>query len=360
MVTNPPSDLTRTVVQAAVEQLDEGLVKIEHCAGQLTSEQFWWRPAESMNSIANLVLHLSGNLHQWLVTGLTGAEDTRQRQQEFDDRSGRSSAQLLGQLRATITEARRVISDLPADELVRVRHVQQFDVTGIQTIFDSVSHFRGHVQEIIHLTRIQLGDAYQFHFVPEQPTQPSIPAATDDQSAVERDTPSGPLISSLLAEFRRHKQLADSALEQLDDEQFFRLHGQHVNSIALIVKHLAGNLASRWTNFLTSDGEKENRNRDGEFIVTDRDSRHQLTKDWETGWNILFDAVENLSTVDLDRLVTIRGEPHTVFQAIVRGLAHAAYHTGQIVYLRRLMQPDAPWLTIAPGQSLGERGSYLK
>jgi hypothetical protein len=146
----------------------------------------------------------------------------------------------------------------------------------------------------------------------------------------------------------------------LDDQEFFRRPAEHVNPVALIVKHLAGNLASRWTDFLTSDGEKANRNRDGEFLLSEHDTRANLLADWERGWQVLFDTLDSLTESDLDRTVTIRGENHRVSQALLRGLSHAAYHTGQILYLVRLWRPDSPWLTIPPGQSQKRGGSYLR
>jgi hypothetical protein len=169
------------------------------------------------------------------------------------------------------------------------------------------------------------------------------------------------LLADLVREFRRHKDLADRALAQLDDDAFFHRPAAHVNPPALIVKHLAGNLVSRWTDFLTSDGDKPTRDRDAEFTLTDQDSRAALTAAWERGWQTLFATLAGLSDADFGRVITIRGEPHTVFQALVRNLDHAAYHTGQILYLARLLRPDGAWLTIPPGQSRSHtRGSYLE
>lgn len=160
-------------------------------------------------------------------------------------------------------------------------------------------------------------------------------------------------------EFRRYKQLADKGMAELDDEAFFRRPGAKVNPVALIVKHLAGNLRSRWTELLTSDGEKPDRNRDREFVIDPEDTRELLLGAWERGWNALFTTLDPLATADLVRTVTIRGEPHTVQQALLRGMSHVAYHTGQILYLVRLWQPDAAWQTIAPGKSGEHRPGYL-
>jgi uncharacterized damage-inducible protein DinB len=165
-------------------------------------------------------------------------------------------------------------------------------------------------------------------------------------------------VDDLLHEFRRHKSLADRALAHLTDQEFLQRPAAWVNSVALIVKHLAGNLMSRWTDFLTTDGEKPSRDRDGEFALDDDDTRASLMAAWERGWQALLHSAQSLRDADLDRQVTIRGEPHTVRQALLRGATHIAYHTGQILYLSRLLRPDSPWLTIAPGQSGAARGAY--
>jgi hypothetical protein len=166
------------------------------------------------------------------------------------------------------------------------------------------------------------------------------------------------LIQDLLHEFRRHKALADRAMAGLNDQQFFERPGPMVNPVALIVKHLAGNMASRWSDFLTTDGEKESRDRDAEFLLTDQDTRAALMESWERGWSTLFHTIEGLSDADLGRTVTIRGEPHTACQALLRGALHVAYHTGQILFLVRWLRPDAAWLTVPPGASRGLPGRY--
>ena len=165
-------------------------------------------------------------------------------------------------------------------------------------------------------------------------------------------------LSDVQMEFRRHKNLADRAISALDDEAFFRRPAEPVNSVAIIVKHLAGNLLSRWTDFLMTDGDKPNRNRDGEFVIEPQDSRPKLLAQWEAGWNATFGTIDSLKDDDLSKTVTIRGEPHSVRQALLRGLTHAAYHVGQITYLSRWLKPDAPWLTIAPGQSRSHKPNY--
>jgi uncharacterized damage-inducible protein DinB len=159
------------------------------------------------------------------------------------------------------------------------------------------------------------------------------------------------LIDDLRDDFRRARGYTERALSELDDEAFFHRPGEQVNSVALIVKHLAGNMASRWTDFLSSDGDKPTRNRDGEFIITDADTRENLMAAWERGWEALFDTLDAMTDAELSRTITIRGEPHSARQALLRGLAHVSYHTGQILYLRRLLRPESTWLTVAPGQS---------
>jgi hypothetical protein len=151
--------------------------------------------------------------------------------------------------------------------------------------------------------------------------------------------------------FRYYKKLAEGAMQQVSDDQLFTALDPEMNSIALIVKHIAGNMRSRWTDFLASDGEKPDRNRDSEFVKP-ATTRGALMKDWESAWSCLFSALEPLSDEDLGRAVTIRGEAHSVTQAINRQLAHYAYHIGQMVFLAKHLQ-SAQWksLSIPRGQS---------
>jgi hypothetical protein len=164
--------------------------------------------------------------------------------------------------------------------------------------------------------------------------------------------------------FRKQKELAEKAFRQVDDQSFFNKPAEHSNSIAIVIKHVAGNLASRWTDFLTTDGDKPWRDRDAEFIVGPEDTRPSLLAAWEAGWSALFQTLESLRETDLLKPVTIRGEEHTVFQAIHRSLTHIAYHVGQIVYLSRLLTKQGwQWITIPPGQSQQAKakgGNYLK
>ena len=153
-------------------------------------------------------------------------------------------------------------------------------------------------------------------------------------------------------EFRRMKRQAEKALAQVSDQDFFRALDPESNSLAVIVKHLAGNLRSRWTDFLTSDGEKPDRNRDFEFVVEPGDTRETLMARWEAGWKLLADALA-LSPQDAERTVLIRGEPHIVVQAVNRQLTHYAAHVGQIVFLaKHLSGPRWQMLSVPRGQSV--------
>jgi hypothetical protein len=146
-------------------------------------------------------------------------------------------------------------------------------------------------------------------------------------------------IEDAIAVFRYYKKLAERAMEQVRDEQLFATLDQEANSIALVVKHMVGNMRSRWTDFLTTDGEKPSRNRDGEFVDPPA-TREALLTEWEDGWRCLFGAIEPLSDADLGRRITIRGEAHSVMQAINRQLAHYPHHVGQIVLLAKHFSCD--------------------
>jgi len=153
-------------------------------------------------------------------------------------------------------------------------------------------------------------------------------------------------------QLRGHKRMAESAMAQLSDEEFFVTLDPESNSVAILVKHLAGNMRSRFTDFLTTDGEKPDRHRDTEFEMPARPSREELMRMWEEGWQSVFSAIDSLGPEDFARTVTIRGEPHTILQAINRQIAHYAYHVGQIVLLAKHLR-GAEWktLSIARGQS---------
>ena len=136
-------------------------------------------------------------------------------------------------------------------------------------------------------------------------------------------------------QLRKLRSQADKAMAQVDDPQFFAVIDDDANSIALIVKHVAGNMRSRWTDFLTTDGEKPDRHRDTEFERESGDTREAILARWDAGWNVLFAAITSLAPADLGKTVTIRNEPHTVVQAINRQLSHYSAHVGQIVLLAK-------------------------
>jgi len=158
-------------------------------------------------------------------------------------------------------------------------------------------------------------------------------------------------LPSVLKQFEYYKSLGDKTLEQLTFEDLQREFAEDSNSIAIIVKHLAGNMRSRWTNFLTEDGEKEWRQRDDEFIDSFT-SKEELITTWNAGWQCLFDAIEPLQVSDLSRIVYIRNQGHTVTEAINRQMMHYAYHIGQIVFLGKLIK-GSRWksLSIPKGKS---------
>ena len=159
-------------------------------------------------------------------------------------------------------------------------------------------------------------------------------------------------IAATTHEFRTYKSLADRAMAVLDDAAFFATPGPETNSVAITAKHIAGNLHSRWTDFLTTDGEKPDRNRDGEFELSGGDTRASIMQAWESGWAKVFATLDALDDDDLGRTVQVRWESHTVLAAVQRQLGHAAYHAGQIVQLARHFA-GAAWqpLTIPRGAS---------
>jgi uncharacterized damage-inducible protein DinB len=158
-------------------------------------------------------------------------------------------------------------------------------------------------------------------------------------------------IKDSISLFQYYKRLAERALEQAPDEALFAALDAESNSIAVIVKHMSGNMRSRWTDFLTSDGEKPDRNRDTEF-ETPPTTRRELLEKWEEGWRYVFAALEPLGESDASRTVTIRSEPHSVMQAINRQMAHYSYHIGQIVFLAKHFSA-ANWqaITVPRGKS---------
>jgi hypothetical protein len=159
-------------------------------------------------------------------------------------------------------------------------------------------------------------------------------------------TPAALYLEDVADQFRKYKQLADRALAQVRDEDLFVTLDPESNSLAMLIQHMAGNLISRWTDFLTSDGEKPDRDRDSEFVAAAGTTRADLLARWEKGWVTLFAALAGLGEDDLTRTVHIRAEPHTVVRAIGRQLTHQSYHAGQIVLLAKHFA-SASWRTLS-------------
>jgi len=145
--------------------------------------------------------------------------------------------------------------------------------------------------------------------------------------------------------FLQYKLLAEKAMDQVEPSQLFIQPNENSNSMAVMVKHMAGNMISRWTDFFTTDGEKPNRNRDSEF-ENDAPGKELLFKRWEQGWNVFLDTLSSIKPEDLQRTVYIRGEAHTAMEAINRQLAHYSYHVGQIVYLAKLLK-EQEWKSLS-------------
>jgi len=159
-------------------------------------------------------------------------------------------------------------------------------------------------------------------------------------------------LQDVLMQLRKLKTQADRAIAQVSDEQLFSTIDPESNSLAIIMKHLAGNMRSRWTDFLTTDGEKPDRDRDREFVTDSADSRAAVLSRWNDGWRLAIDGLSALAPADLERTVRVRGEAHTVLEAINRQLVHYAAHVGQIVFLAKHLT-GARWqtLSIPRGQS---------
>jgi uncharacterized protein DUF1572 len=142
-------------------------------------------------------------------------------------------------------------------------------------------------------------------------------------------------LDDAIASMKTGKKLADKAVAQMNDDELFVTLDEESNSVAVIMKHMAGNMFSRWTDFLTSDGEKPDRNRDMEFVIESNTTKADVLDYWERGWACVFAALEPLTLADFEKTVKIRGEEHTIVQAINRQLTHYSYHIGQIVYLAK-------------------------
>src|SRR5216684_317186 len=173
-------------------------------------------------------------------------------------------------------------------------------------------------------------------------------------------SPTQHYLADAIRTFRDYKKLAERAFAQVNDEDFFKTLDPESNSIAVNLKHMAGNMLSRWTDFLTTDGEKPERDRDMEFEMLPNTTKADLLAYWERGWKCVFDAVEPLRPDDLMRTITIRGQDHTVIQAINRQLAHYAYHTGQIVFLAKHFK-SSEWQSLSvPRNRSAEFNAHLE
>jgi hypothetical protein len=153
-------------------------------------------------------------------------------------------------------------------------------------------------------------------------------------------------LEEIRRQFRGHKRMGEAAMAQLEDKDFVATLDPESNSVATLVKHIAGNARSRFTDFLTSDGEKPDRLRDREFEVSAKTTREEVLRQWEQAWAHVFSALDSLKPEDVQRIVTIRQEPHTVMQALNRALAHYAQHIGQIVFLAKHLR-SAQWQTLS-------------
>ena len=158
----------------AAEALRDAAELIHHCLSQLSDEQVWGREADERNSIGNLILHLCGNVRQWLISGVGGSKDVRDRPREFAERGPIAKSELLRRLDEVVREASTVLASVSADQLMQRKRIQGFDVSGLGAIFSAVPHFKGHAQEIVHITRDLVGSSYRFRWVPAGPDQTAM------------------------------------------------------------------------------------------------------------------------------------------------------------------------------------------
>lgn len=162
-----PKEISDPFCKCSIDLLDQSMIKIRHCMKQLSAEQVWWRPDASINSIGNLCLHLAGNLKQWGIMGLTDFPDQRQRESEFSADVRIESSELLRDLESVVAQAIELWRSVTEDELMQKTTIQGFEVTWMQALSHTSSHFVGHTHQIIMLTRMQLGDDYRFQWAPE-------------------------------------------------------------------------------------------------------------------------------------------------------------------------------------------------
>jgi hypothetical protein len=176
----------RAFVAQARRRLAEYYERIFHCVNQLEDTQLWYRPRPDMNSIANIMLHLGGNLRQWIVAGVRGAYDDRDRPAEFAERGPLSKDELLQRLQAAVAAADSTLAGVPDEQLLEPRRIQGFDETVLSAVFGSLTHLGGHTQEIVYISRLLLGDAYRFAWAPATPEQgaPAAPGPQEETDAV--------------------------------------------------------------------------------------------------------------------------------------------------------------------------------
>ena len=161
----------------------------------------------------------------------------------------------------------------------------------------------------------------------------------------EINTAAEEYLKAIKEDFKKYKLLGDKTFNQIDNKDLHFKSDDEANSIAIIIQHLSGNMISRFTNFLTTDGEKSSRNRDSEFEDQNM-TKEELIEKWEKGWSILFKAINNLNADDLIRTIKIRNEPHSVIQALNRQVTHCAYHVGQIVFIAKELK-KSEWKTLS-------------
>ncbi len=170
-MTASSNDVAAEFIREARTNFQYNFKRILHCLDQLKDEDLWWRPYEAANSLQNIILHLCGNIRQWIIYGLGGEPDIRNRPEEFADRRPIPKAELVAQLKQIVEEADAILDEMPTDRLLEFRRIQGYDVTVLGAILDTVTHFVGHTHQVVYIVRLRLGDAYKFFWVPENPEQ---------------------------------------------------------------------------------------------------------------------------------------------------------------------------------------------
>ena len=213
----------------------------------------------------------------------------------------------------------------------------------------SGSNDRGRPDDRLHLT----GSPREWRVLSEV-APPGVRPATKPMDVIESKMNPGdstPWLDAMRETVASYRRMIDAAVAQLTDDELHACPGTDANSVAIILRHLGGNLRSRWTDFLTTDGEKPDRDRDTEFLAWDGD-RSSLLAHFDRGWSALVEALETLDAENIGQTIHIRGEPHTVAQALTRSVTHLSYHVGQLVVIARMVhEGEWRWLTIAPGRS---------